>query len=119
MAPADLAESGPPIQPASGYIAFADFQIDRADAGTREPAQVQIEQLPRKTASFPAGCYSDGKDFSFIRGGARENETDQFGADRQALSGDIAIEQQLANLVRWVMASNAVTLRFVTPPVTV
>src|SRR5262249_36837204 len=98
-AAADLAEAGASVEFAGRFVAFVDLEENGSHPEPRETAEVEIDELPRKSARAAATCGCDGEDFCFVRGAAREDEADRRASARGDIADDVVIEQQLLELV--------------------
>ena len=68
----DIAEACPPIKPACRLVVLVHFEEDRARAEAGEPAQMQIEQLPRQSLAAARAGDGDRKDLGFLERRSRD-----------------------------------------------
>src|ERR1041384_7440313 len=83
-AAADLAKDGARVKPARCRVVRVDLEEHGTLPEPREPAQMQIEQAARDTASTPGARDPDREDFRFIAG---------------AVGGDVAVGEKLLEFV--------------------
>src|SRR6185295_19810173 len=71
----------------------------RAQANSREPSQMQIEQAARKAAPAPRARNRDRENFGFVGGATRQNEAHILAPAGGTVGDHIAIGQKLLEFV--------------------
>src|SRR5262249_62419295 len=64
--PPDLPDARAPIKPQRRHVALVDLEEDRARAQPHEPAQMDVEQLPRQSPPPPGRGDSDRQDLRLV-----------------------------------------------------
>src|SRR5262249_19485135 len=66
LPPPDLPEARAPIKPQRRHVALVDLEEDRARAQSHEPAQIDVEQLPRESPPPPVRGDGDRKGLRLV-----------------------------------------------------
>src|SRR5262249_11085175 len=66
LPPPDRPEARAPIKPQRRHVALVHLEEDRARAHPHEPAQIDVEQLPRQSPPPPGRGDGDRQDFRLV-----------------------------------------------------